>query len=74
MKRVTNRHEHRGVWHLDVILSKLALVLYNTENKGVGCHSRQGTLKLSDTKQRNTFKVLAGTRQCLQLRIKSSPA
>jgi hypothetical protein len=26
-------------------LSKLASVLYNTENKGVGYHSRQGALK-----------------------------
>jgi hypothetical protein len=26
-------------------------------------------LKLSDTKQRNAFKRLAGTGQCLQLRI-----
>jgi hypothetical protein len=24
--------------------------------KGVGCHSRQSTLKLLDTKQRNDFK------------------
>ena len=36
---------HQGVLYLDVILSKLASVLYNTENKGVGYHSRQGTLK-----------------------------
>ena len=63
---MTNKYGHRGVLYLDVILSKLASVLYNTENKGVGCHSRQGTLKLSDTKQRNAFKGLAGTRQCLQ--------
>jgi hypothetical protein len=27
-----------------------------TENKGVACHSRQSTLKLPNTKQRNDFK------------------
>ena len=51
-RRVTNRHRDRKSVYLNVILSKLASVLYNTENKEVGCHSRQGTLKLSDTKQR----------------------
>ena len=53
---MTNKYGHRGVLYLDVILSKLASVLHNTENKGVGCHSRQSTLKLPDTKQRNDFK------------------
>ena len=42
---MTNKYGHRGVLYLDVILSKLASVLYNTENKGVGYHNRQGTLK-----------------------------
>jgi hypothetical protein len=49
---MTNRQGHRESVYLNVILSKLVSVLYNTENKEVGCHSRQGTLKLSDTKQR----------------------
>jgi hypothetical protein len=58
----------QGSVSLNVVLSKLASDTYNTENKEVGCHSRQGTLKLSDTKQRSAYKGLAGTRQCLQLR------
>jgi hypothetical protein len=45
LAQMTNKYEHKGVVYLDVILSKLASVLYNTENKEVGCHSRQGTLK-----------------------------
>jgi hypothetical protein len=45
LAQMTNKYGHRGVLYLDVILSKLASVLYNTENKGVGYHSRQGTSK-----------------------------
>jgi hypothetical protein len=69
LARMTNRHGHTESVCLNVILSKLASDIYNIEeNKEVGCHSRQGTLKLCDTKQRNALKGLAGTRQCLQLR------
>jgi hypothetical protein len=59
---MTNRHGHRESVYLNVMFSKVASVLYSKE---IGCHSRQGTLKLSDTKQRNAFKGLAGTRHCL---------
>jgi hypothetical protein len=65
LARMTNKYGHRESVYLNVMLSKLASVLYKTENKEVGCYSRHSTLKLSDTKQKNVFKGLAGTRQCL---------
>ena len=37
-------------------INRRGCVEYNIENKEVECHSRQSTLKLPDTKQRNDFK------------------
>jgi hypothetical protein len=45
-RELTNRHRHKGVLYLDVIFHKAnTSLIYNTENKGVRCHSRKGTLK-----------------------------
>ena len=53
---MTNRSNKRECVESECNVTKGTPVLYNTENKGVGCHSRQSTLKLPDTKQRNDFK------------------
>ena len=53
---MTNRSDTRECVESECIFTKYTPVLYNTENKGVGCHIRQSTLKLPDTKQRNDFK------------------
>jgi hypothetical protein len=55
---VTNRWDRK---ELDLnVMSQREHQSYNTETKGVGCHSRQSTLKLSDTKQMNDFKGFTG--------------
>jgi hypothetical protein len=54
--RMTNRSDKRECVESECIFIKWTPVLYNTENKGLGCHSRQSTLKLPDIKQRNDFK------------------
>jgi hypothetical protein len=54
--RMTSRSYVRKYVESECIVTKWTPVLYNTENKGIGCHSRQSTLKLPDTKQRNDFK------------------
>jgi hypothetical protein len=53
---MTNRSNKRECVESECNVTKGTPVLYNTENKGVGCHSRQSTLKLSDINQRNDFK------------------
>ena len=55
-QRMTNRSDTRDCVESECIFTKCIPVLYNTENKGIGCHGRQSTLKLPDTKQRNDFK------------------
>jgi hypothetical protein len=70
---MTNRHGHKGVWYLDVILSKLASVLYNTESKEVGYHSRQGTLKLPDTKTKECLQGIGRNQAMFTVENKNSP-
>jgi hypothetical protein len=53
---MTDKINTRGCVESECIFTKCTPVLYNTENRGLGCHSRQSTLKLPDTKQRNDFK------------------
>jgi hypothetical protein len=54
---MNDRQNHRrDCVESECTVTKCTPVLYNTENKGVGCHSRQSTLKLPDTEQRNDFK------------------
>jgi hypothetical protein len=53
---MTDKINTRGCVESECNVTKRTPVLYNTEDKGVGSHSRQSTLKLPDTKPRNDFK------------------
>jgi hypothetical protein len=59
---MTDRINMRDCVESECIFTKCTAVLYNTANKGVGCHGRQSTLKLPDTNKGMTSKGLTGTR------------
>jgi hypothetical protein len=68
-----DRHRHKGVLYLNVILSKLASDLYITEeNKEVRCHSRLGTLKLSDTKTEKCLQKTGRNQAMFTVKIKTA--